>query len=186
MHLGQAGNRPHDDVFDARLRGGGDRDGVAVATQAVGRPEDVNLFDGGGSGLVDPYGTVASGHDGGPFRAKLPACLIRLRRLCLRPGEAIFDSGHEYGTADDVAERVQSKNRPKSAAADSLAGKLTANIYGRSRAISMVQMPTKPIAVVTSQTTTTWLIVPDRRRPAKTASPMSQPARIPLANRPPA
>ena len=46
VDLGQPGNRPQDDVFDAGLRGGGDRDRVAVAAQPGRDPEDVHLLDG--------------------------------------------------------------------------------------------------------------------------------------------
>ena len=46
VDLGQAGNGPHDDVFDARLGGGGDGDRIAVAAQAGRDPEDVDLLDG--------------------------------------------------------------------------------------------------------------------------------------------
>ncbi len=35
MDFGKTGNRPHHDVFDAGLHGGGDRDAVAVTAQAV-------------------------------------------------------------------------------------------------------------------------------------------------------
>ena len=45
MNLGQAGNRAQQNVFDAGLGGGGDRDRIAVAAQARGDPQDVDLFD---------------------------------------------------------------------------------------------------------------------------------------------
>ena len=44
VHLGQAGDGAEDDVLDARLGGGGDGDRVAVAAQAGGDPEDVDLL----------------------------------------------------------------------------------------------------------------------------------------------
>ncbi len=46
VDLGQPGDGPQDDVLDARLGGGGDRDRIAVAAQPGRDPEDVNLLDG--------------------------------------------------------------------------------------------------------------------------------------------
>ena len=49
VDLGQAGQRAEQDVFDARLRRGRDRDGVAVAAQAGGDPQHVHLRHAGRS-----------------------------------------------------------------------------------------------------------------------------------------
>ena len=46
MNFGEPGNGAQNDIFDAGLRGGGDRDGVSVAAQSGGDPEDVNFGDG--------------------------------------------------------------------------------------------------------------------------------------------
>ena len=41
-HLRHAGDRPGDDVLQARAGGSRERHGLAVAAQASGRPQDVN------------------------------------------------------------------------------------------------------------------------------------------------
>ena len=65
VDLGQAGDGPHDDVLDARLGGGGDGDGVAVAAQPVRDPEDVDLLDGRLLLRLSPVGSLGCfGHDG--------------------------------------------------------------------------------------------------------------------------
>ena len=46
VDLGQPGNRPHQHVLDAGLRGGGDRHRVAVTAQAGRDPQDVEFLDG--------------------------------------------------------------------------------------------------------------------------------------------
>ncbi len=43
MNLGQARDRAQDDVLDAGLRRGGDRNRIAIATQACGDPHDMDI-----------------------------------------------------------------------------------------------------------------------------------------------
>src|SRR5581483_227047 len=47
-------------VLDAGQRGGGDGDGIAIAAQSIGRPEDVNFLN-GGLAVGDDIGSF---HDG--------------------------------------------------------------------------------------------------------------------------
>ena len=48
VHFGKAGDGAQHHIFDARLRGGGDRDRVAIAAQPGGDPEDVDFGTGEG------------------------------------------------------------------------------------------------------------------------------------------
>ena len=45
VNFRKSGNGAQKNVFDARLFGGGDGDGIAIATQAGSQPDDVNIFD---------------------------------------------------------------------------------------------------------------------------------------------
>ena len=45
MNLGQAGNRAHQDVFDAGLLGGGDGDAIAIAPEPRRDPQNMNFLD---------------------------------------------------------------------------------------------------------------------------------------------
>ena len=46
MNFGQAGDRAQQNIFNAGLRGRGDRDRIAVTAKAGGNPENVNVFNG--------------------------------------------------------------------------------------------------------------------------------------------
>jgi len=43
IYSGNPRHRSEDDIFDARLRGRRHGNGIAIATQASGDPEDVNF-----------------------------------------------------------------------------------------------------------------------------------------------
>src|ERR1700742_2986069 len=45
LHFRNAGQTAHHDVFDARLRRSGERDGLAITTQSGRDPKHVDLFD---------------------------------------------------------------------------------------------------------------------------------------------
>ena len=80
-----AGDDAEHEVFDARLRRGGDRDGVAVATQAGGDPENVDFVDRG----LGMFASVSLPASERPGRVQTPAQSTDPRQLI--PGEQRHD-----------------------------------------------------------------------------------------------
>ena len=84
VHFGQAGDCAQQHIFDAGLGGRGDRDGISVAAESGGDPDDVNLRNGGAFCVTRPYGIVSAAMARSPFSFSYRAVPVHFVRYRIR------------------------------------------------------------------------------------------------------